>query len=53
MTRSQLLFLTLLVTGVSVVLRGAPVLVQAGLLLLQLVLLGLCVRSWLRGKVPS
>ena len=51
MNTSRLLWLTLFVTGVSLLLRDTPPLVQAGLLLVQLVLLGLCVRSWMRGRV--
>jgi hypothetical protein len=52
-TTVQLLWATLLVTGLNLVLAGSPVWVQAALLLMQLVLLGLLVRSWLRAKASS
>jgi hypothetical protein len=49
-TTSQLLWATVLVTGLSLVLGAIHPLVQAGLLVVQLVLLGLCLRSYLQGR---
>jgi hypothetical protein len=52
-TTSQLLWATLLVTGLSLLLGGLHPLLQAGLFVVQLVLLGLCLRSWLRDRAQS